>query len=307
MIGDEASVPQKLVDEITKAGVITNLAPVPTTTIPAAPPTTAAGAPATTTTVPTSTADKAKVIRLTGATPAEIGRAVAGAMDVRSPEEKTRSVPAFGGAVAVNPASEESAAGLAFAAALRMPVLFVDRDGVPAPTAEAFTSANVQTTWVIGGPEAIADSALTRLPGAKRLGGADTAATTAAVVKELQARGLPVNVAYVADESRPVDAAVAAAAVSRVGGFLLLTPGAGTGAAEEQIGAMGLAGQVDQLVMVESNSPGNVPWALIVVFAVFAAAGIVLLDRAARKNRARRAGAGPLEPATPRKEKQTGH
>jgi hypothetical protein len=306
VIGDESSIPQSLVDEISKAGVITNLAPVPTTTTPP-PPTTVAGAPATTTTLPTSTADKAKVIRLTGATPADIGRAVAGAMDVRTAEEKTRSVPAFAsGAVAVNAASKESAAGLAFAAALRMPVLFVDRDGVPAPTADAFTAMNIQNTFVIGGPEAIADSALTRLPGAKRLGGADTAATTAAVVKELQARGLPVNVAYVADESRPVDAAVAAAAVARTGGFLLLTPGADNGAAEKQIAAMGISDQVDQLVLVESTSPGNVPWALIAVFAVFAIAGIVLLDRAAKKKRSLPPATGPTV-ATPRKGAQAGH
>jgi hypothetical protein len=303
VIGDEAKVPQKLVDEITKAGVITQRAPVPTTAA-TVPPTTAAGAPATTTTVPTSTADKAKVIRLTGATPADIGRAVAGAMDLRSPEEKTRAIPAFGGAVVVNPASKESAAGLAFAASLRMPVLFVDRDGVPAPTADAFTGMNIQNTFVIGGPEAIADSALTRLPGAKRLGGADMAATSAAVVKEITSRGLPVNVAYVADDSRPVDAAVAAAAVSRAGGVLLLTSGADTGAAEKQITAMGLANQVDQLVTVESTSPSNVPWALIAVFAVFAAAGIVLLDRAARKNRELAASPAHGVPAQ-RKERET--
>ncbi len=302
VIGDEASIPQKLVDEITKAGVITNLAAIPTTTTPP-PPTTVAGAPATTTTIPTSTADKAKVIRLTGATPADIGKAVAGAMDVRTAEEKTRSVPAFGGAVAVNPASKESAAGLAFAAALRMPVLFVDRDGVPAPTAEAFTSANVQNTWVIGGPEAIADSALTRLPGAKRLGGADVAATSAAVINEFKSRGLPVNVVYVADESRPVDAAVAAAAIARTGGILLLTPGGDTGAAEEQIKALNLTDQVDQLVVAQSASPGDVPWALIVVFAVLAAAGIFLLDRASRKNRENKGRAPAPDPSVPRKAK----
>jgi hypothetical protein len=303
VIGDEAKIPQKLVDEITKAGVITNLAPVPTTTVPAsttAPPTTAVGAPATTTTVPTPTADKAKVLRLTGATPADIGKAVAGALDGRSPEEKTRSVPAFGGAVAVNAASKESAAGLAFAASLRMPVLFVDRDGVPAATAEAFTSMNIQTTWVIGGPDAIADSALTRLPGAKRLGGADMAATSAAVVNELKSRGLPVNVAYVADESRPVDAAVAAAAIARTGGFLLLTPGANVGTAEAQIKALGLTDQVDQLVVAESASSSSVPWALIAVSAVFAIAGIVLLDRAARKNRATKAEAPASDAMTPK-------
>jgi len=132
------------------------------------------------------------------------------------------------------------------------------------------------------------------------------AATSAAVINEVKSRGLPVNVAYVADESRPVDAAVAAAAVARTGGFLLLTPGGDTGAAEEQITAMGLSDQVDQLVMVESTSPGNVPWALIGVFAIFAIAGIVLLDRAARKNRERGAAPAHVEPA-PRKGAQTGH
>ena len=301
VIGDESSIPQKLVDEITKAGVITQLAALPTTTVPASPPTTAAGAAVTTTTLPTSTADKSKVIRLTGATPADIGKAVAGALDVRSAEEKSRSIPAFAsGAVAVNPAAKESAAALAFAASLRMPVLFVDRDGVPAPTAEAFTSMNVQTTWVIGGPEAIADSAMTRLPGAKRLGGADTAATSAAVINEFKSRGMPVNIAYVADESRPVDAAVAAAGIARAGGILVLTPGGSASAAEEQINALGIADQVDQLIVAESTSPGNVPWALIAVFAVFAIAGIVLLDRAARKNRERGAAPAHHEPA-PRK------
>lgn len=94
--------------------------------------------------------------------------------------------------------------------------------------------------------------------------------------------------AYVADENRPVDAAVAAAAVARQGGILLLTPGGDTDAAEEQIAAMGIGDQVDQLVVAESTSPSNIPWALIAVSAVFALAGIVLLDRAARKNRDRR-------------------
>jgi hypothetical protein len=104
-------------------------------------------------------------------------------------------------------------------------------------------------------------------------------------------------VAYLADQNRPVDAAVAAAAVARSGGFLLLTPGGHTGAAEEQINAMGLGDQVDQLVVAESASPSNIPWALIAVFAVLAVAGIVLLDRAARKNRGRAAAPAHVEPA----------
>ena len=44
---------------------------------------------------------------------------------------------------------------------------------------------------------------------------------------EGEGRGPPINVAYVADDSRPVDAAAAAAAVARTGGIMLLSPGAG--------------------------------------------------------------------------------
>ncbi len=311
VIGNESAIPQKLVDDITKAGVITRLAPAPPSTVaaptttvppttttppttvegaaPAAPPTTAAPAVTTTTVAPTDTADRAEVIRLTGATPADVSRAVIGALDVRNPDEKARSVPAFGGVVAVNPASADAAAATAFAASLRYPIVFVDRDAVPAPTAEAITATSTQNTWVVGGPESVADSVLGRLPGAKRLGGADIAATSAAVINEFKSRGLPVNVAYVADESRPVDAAIAGAAVARLGGFLLLTPGGDTDAAEEQITALGLSDQVDHLVVAESTSPSTIPWALIVVSALFAVAGIVLLDRAARKNRERKA------------------
>lgn len=301
VIGDEGAIPQKLVEEITRAGVITQLAPVPTTTLPASTTTAPPVATTATTLAPTPTANKAEVIRLSGATPAEIGRAVMGALDVRTPEEKGRSMPAFGGAVVVNAASTESAAGIAFAASQRYPILFVDRDGVPAPTAEAFNAMAIQNTWVVGGPGSIADSALSRLPGAKRLGGTDTAATSAAVINEFKARGLPVNLAYVADESRPVDAAVAATAVARLGGFLLPVPGGDVGAAEAQIRALGIADQVDQLVVAESASPTNVPWALIAASAVLAAAGVFLLDRAARKSRATKAQAPPVTTAGARK------
>jgi len=296
VIGDEKAVPQKLVDEITKAGVITSLAPGATTTVPAtttAPPTTAAGAATTTTIANTNTGDRAKVIRLTGATPADIGKAVAGAIDVRSAEEKGRAVPGVPGAVVVNAASKESSAAIAFAAGQRYPILFVDKDGVPPATADALNALNVQTTWVIGGPDAISDATMGKLTGAKRLGGADTAATTAAVVKELTSRGLPVNVAFVADESRPVDAAVVGAAVARTGGILVVAPGGTSGAAEEQIKALGLTDQVDQVVVAKSATSGSVPWALIVVSAILAVAGIVLLDRAARKSRATKATAPP--------------
>jgi hypothetical protein len=300
VIGDTKAIPDKLVESIKSAGVITNVSPGATTTVPAsttvpvtASPssTTPAATPpssvaATTTTVPTSTANRTSITRLTGATPADIGKAVAGAMDVRTDQEKSRAVPAFAGAVAVNAASKESAAGLAFAASLRLPVLFVDRDGVPAATADTFNAMNVQTTYVVGGPASVSDAVMAKLPGAKRLGGADLTATSVAVNNEIKARGLPFNVTYVADESRPVDAAVAAAAVARVGGIVVLTPGAGTAAAEKEIDQLGLTGAVDKIFVVKSASSSSPPWALIVISALLAAIGIFLLDRAARKKRA---------------------
>ena len=315
VIGDESTIPQTLVDEMTRAGVITSVAPPPPSTVPppttvpvTSPPdpasvttlppvTTTAPAATTTTLAPTPTANRADVIRLSGATAADIGRVVAGTLDVRTDDEKGRSVPAFTGAVAVNPASEEGATAIAFAASQRLPILFVDRDGVPAPTAEAIRAAAIQTTWVVGGPGSVSESVVGQLPGARRLGGPDVAATSAAVANEVRARGLPVNVVFLADESRPVDAAVAGAAVARLGGLLVLTPGGDTGTAEERIQRMGIADQVDQIVVGRSTSPSNIPWALIVLSALLAAAGIFLLGLAARK-RERTGDAGPA-PVTP--------
>ena len=306
VIGDEKAVPQKLVDQIKAAGVITSVSVgATTTTAVTTPPTTAAGAPAapaTTTTVPTSTANRTAITRLTGATPADIGKAVAGALDVRTDEEKSRSVPAFNAAVVVNAASKESAAGLAFAASLRLPVLFVDRDGIPTATADTFNTMAIQNTWVIGGQESVSDAVMAKLPGAKRLGGPTLAATSVAVNNEVKARALSLNVAFVADQSRPVDAAAAAAAVGRTGGLVLLTPGADTAAAEKRIAELGLTADVDRIVVAKSTGSSSPPWALIVISAVLAVGGIVLLDRAARKKRANEnatAAAGP-KAAAPR-------
>lgn len=293
VIGDEKAVPQRVVDAIVKAGV--NTAPPPTApATTAATTTTAVGgnapastAPAVTTTTiaTTSTAGRNEVTRLTGATPADVAKAVAGALDVRTPEERSRNVAAFAGAVVVNPANREAATAVAFAAANRYPVLFVDRDGVPAATADVFNGAAVPKTYAVGGPSSISDAVLGRLPDVTRLGGADLAATNAAVINEVKGRGLPVNVVWVADEARPVDAAVAGAAVARSGGLLLLTPGAKADAAERRLRDLGLASQVDQIVVAESTSSGGVAWVVFAVSAVLAALGIVLLQRAATLSR----------------------
>jgi hypothetical protein len=288
VLGDAKAIPDKLVDAIKAAGVITAVSTGPTTTVATtvAPPTTVAGAPVTTTTLPTPSAERANVVRLTGATPADIAKAVAGALDVRSDQQKATAVPAFDGAVAVNVASKESAAALAFAASLRLPVLYVDKDGVPAATADTLTAMAIKTTYLIGGPQSVSDAVMAKLPGAKRLGGPDVASTVVAVNNEVKGRGLPMNIAYVADDSRPVDAAVAAAAVARTGGIVLLSPGAGTAAADKQIDQLGLTGAVDKVVVVKSTSSTSPPWALIVVSVLLAALGILLLALAARKRQA---------------------
>jgi len=223
------------------------------------------------------------VVRLTGATPADIAKAVAGALDVRSDQQKSAAVPAFAGVVAVNATSKESAAGLAFAASLHLPVLYVDKDGVPAATADTLTAMAITTTYVVGGTQSVSDAVMAKLPGAKRLGGPDVASTAVAVNNEVKGRGLPTNIAYVADDSRPVDAAVAAAAVARAGGVMLLSPGAGTAAADKQIDQLGLTGAVDKVMVVKSASSTSPPWALIVVSALLAGFGVLLLGLAARR------------------------
>ncbi|MCA1683001.1 MAG: glycoside hydrolase [Actinobacteria bacterium] len=322
VVGGTSSISNSLVAAITKAGVNTTPPPTTaaTTTVPpttiAAPTTVAASpsslpsttvAPAPTTTVaPTSTSTRASVIRLSGATPADVGRAVAGALDVRNDGDKAKGVPAFTGAVVVNPANRDAAAGVAFAASQRYPVLYVSKDGIPAATADAFNSMAIKTAFVVGGPASVSDAVVAKLPSATRLGGPDVAGTTAAVLNQVKAQALPTNVVYLADQSRPVDAAVAAADVSRVGGILVVNAGADDQAAERTLDQLGLGGQVDRIVVARSVAPASgVPWAVIVVSALLALIGLVLIARAAAGRDAGGARSGPPEPASPASE-QTG-
>ena len=76
---------------------------------------------------------------------------------------------------------------------------------------------------------------------------------------EVKGRGLPINVAYVADDSRPVDAAAAAAAVARTGGIMLLSPGAGTAAADKQIDQLGLTAPSTRSSSSGAPAPPQLP------------------------------------------------
>jgi putative cell wall-binding protein len=289
VIGDQKSIPDELVSAITAAGV-TTAAPtsVPTTVAPTTTTTAAPTASTTTTTIPTRNQFAASnVIRLNGATAADIGRAVAGALDVRSDTDRSKGTPAVKAAVVVNPDSQDGAAALGLAAALRFPVLFVTKDGVPAPTADAISALNIPKTYVVGGSASVSDAVMGKLPGATRLDGADAAATSMAVAKEAAAQNVPVNVAYVADPARPVDAALAATVAARNGGLLLLSPGAGAPAAEKLLGGLNLTSTVDRIEVVRSSSSTStsVPWPLIIVSILLAVIGIALLVRAAAKRR----------------------
>ncbi|MDQ3895811.1 MAG: glycoside hydrolase [Actinomycetota bacterium] len=287
VIGNKSSIPDKLVAAITAAGVTPTASTSVPTTVAATTTTAAANAPttvATTTTLPTRNQFAASdVIRLEGATAAEIGRAVAGALDARSDADRSRGAPAVAAAVVVNPDSQDGAAAVGVAAALRFPVLFVSKDGVPAATTDAIGALAIQKTYVVGGSASVDDAVMAKLPGATRLGGADSAATSMAVAKEAAAQNVPVNVVYVADGARPIDAAIAATVAARDGGLLLLSPGAKTPAAEKQVDGLGLTSTVDRIVVVRSSTSTSVPWAVITVSVLLAVLGIGLLARAAGK------------------------
>ena len=291
VIGDTSSIPDSLVSAITAAGVSTPPSTTPPTTVATTTTAPAANAPttvATTTTLPSPNKFAAgNVVRLQGATPADIGKAVAGALDLRPDTARSAGTPAAAAAVVVNPDSQDGAAALGMAAALRYPVLFATKDDVPAATTDAISALNIKKTYVVGGSASVSDAAMAKLPGAVRLGGADAAATSTAVAKEAAANNVPVNVVYVADQAQPIDAAIAATVSSRNGGLLLLSPGAKTPAAQTQLDGLGLSPMVDRIVVVQSSASKStsVPWPVIIVSIVLAVAGIALLARAASKRR----------------------
>ena len=177
--------------------------------------------------------------------PADIARQIA---------ELMRPLPAPE-AVIADPGTPEAASASALAAALELPILFVDsRTTVPDPTAAAISSLGIQKALIVGGAGAVntgVEASLDTLLGAPnvtRLGGADQYETSQAVVTYAHTLGLPNNIVYVADGSRPIDGALLGASVARLGGLMLLTPGASTDSAEATLGTMGLDAGTDRIV-----------------------------------------------------------
>jgi len=191
-----------------------------------------------------------RIVRLAGNNPADTARLIAQASDRRKANEQQQ--PAFNAAIVVNPASRDAVTASVLAANRRLPVLFAGRDGVPAETASALQSLNIQRTLVIGDEEAVGPQVLQQVPGPQRIGGSTPIRTARAVLAESVRRGVPRNVVYAAPRSRPMDAALIGAAAGRAGGLLLLSP---SGAKEtgQVLREIGRHDYVDRLIMVRRS------------------------------------------------------
>ncbi len=195
-----------------------------------------------------------KIVRLAG--PAvDVAVRIADLLDRRTQTDKLPLVgkPAFSEAVIVNPRSADAGAAAGLAATLRLPVLLTDRDALPAATRDSLTRLGVSSTLVIGGPAAISEAVLAQLPKPTRLGGNGAAATSEVVARHALSRGFPVNVVYVADARRAVEAAALGAAVARLGGLFLLTAGADEQAARTVITRLTLTDRVDRYVTARAS------------------------------------------------------
>ncbi len=225
--------------------------------------------------------------RITASDSTDTARRIAALLDTRGPAERAARTPAFDAAVIVNTQTGDAATGSALAAALRMPVLFTQRDALPPATTAALDELAIKTTLVVGGPESVSNSVLAALPGAKRLGGADPTATSEAVAAEARARNLPSNVVYVSDGERPIDQAAIGAAVASVGGLMLAEPDASPAAARRSLDTLGITPVVDRLVSVKSNTAGTstgvrMALALVILLLGIATIVVALVHRADR-------------------------
>ena len=192
-----------------------------------------------------------KVFRIAGANPPDTARLVADTYK-KLETAGARTTPPT--AVIVNPASQEAGAAASVAAFLRFPVLFAEQGGVPGPTTAGLSALGITSTVVIGGPHVISDAAMATLPNPTRLGGPDVYATSRAIVAYGAARGIPDNVTYVADGERPIDAALLGAAVARLVGAVVVTPGGDPALA---------GGSPDRLVVARSISEGALGYRLV--------------------------------------------
>ncbi|MCA1674084.1 MAG: cell wall-binding repeat-containing protein [Actinobacteria bacterium] len=247
------------------------------------------------------------VVRLDGATPADTAKAAAEAMDQRTDEIKTAGgVGAFDTAVIVNPDRDEATTAAALAAIDRAPVLFTATDSLPAPTADALRALGIGSTLVIGGTESVSDAVLGQLPSPRRLGGEGVEGVSLAVARETVDRGLPSNIVYVTDAGRPFDQAVAGAAVGRLGGLMLAVPKANASRALDRLEASQPGLPVDRVVVATTTGSSGISAVFLVISALLAVAGLVLLFVALARKRSQVSVTDQAQDRAPRKTPVTG-
>lgn len=189
-----------------------------------------------------------QIERIEGTSRADTARRIALVTDRRTVAERERRHPAFDAAVLVNPLDDEGYAAAILAAARRLPVLFATRTSVPVATREALSALGIRKVLVAGGQSAIADAAVSDLPGVQRLSGRTAESTSRAVAAESRRRSVAHTTVFAAP--RRMDAALTGAAGARIGGLLLM---AGPAKAERAVRGMTLAGEVDRIVHVTSR------------------------------------------------------
>lgn len=193
-----------------------------------------------------------QVIRLAGASAADTAAAIANAMDRRTAVQKSSGIPAFDAAVIVNPASPDAASIATLAANRRFPVLLTGANALPAATAQALKDLGITRTIVIGTNQFVNASVLTALPKPQRLGGSNAVATSRTVVAQSRRWGLPTNIVFSTNLTRRMDTAVMGAAVARIGGLLLLSPG-GAPEAQKVLDQLKLRTMVDRLYFADRS------------------------------------------------------
>ncbi|MGH9127690.1 MAG: sialidase family protein [Acidimicrobiales bacterium] len=196
-------------------------------------------------------------------------------------------VNAFPAAVVANSTDAAAYTTAAFAATLGLPVLFVDASSIPAATSDALHSLDIPMTLVVGGPSSVSDSVLGKLPGARRFSGANAQAISDSVARASMSASIPANVVYVANDSSPIDAAVAGAAVARLGGLLLVSTSAD--AAQSSLSTLGVGAKADRMVVIPGEVAGGLGIGALVGIAVGAALllGLLILAAALWRGRTR--------------------
>ena len=199
-----------------------------------------------------------QIERLGGGGDAATARAIAEELDRRNSLQQTANTPAFNAVMVANPDDPDAAAAAGLAAARRLPFLFVNQDGeIPADTQAVLGPLDINRALIVGGTQSVSNAVQGQFPNAERLGGANQYETSRAVVAESIERGLPDNIAYVADGSRPIDGALLGSTVGRVTGLQILAPAPLSSGANSQAAATGITARLDRMILLQPAAAGG--------------------------------------------------